>query len=76
MTNESHARHSYAYLRSVCRGFDERMLLGDAIKNGWNAETLTKFAERSRGYYGGGIRSKQLAYRYAIHHGAKTSHRN
>ena len=70
MTTESNTRRGYSYLRSVCRGFDERMLLGDAIKNGWTAEALTKLAEYSRDPYGGGIRHKHLAYRYAIHKAA------
>jgi hypothetical protein len=70
MTNEPNARQRFSYLRSVCRGFDERMMLGDAIKNGWTAEALTKFAENARTPYGGGIRHKHLAYRYAIQNAA------
>ena len=70
MTKEPNARQRYTYLRSVCRDFDERMLLGEAIRNGWTADTLTKLAEYFRDPYGGRIRHKDLAYRYAIHKAA------
>lgn len=65
MTPTTNVRQSYSYLRSVCRGFDERMTLGDAIRNGWNAKAITKLAEESRYQYRGS-QSKETAYRHAI----------
>lgn len=71
MTSTTNVRQSYTYLRSVCRDFSERMTLGDAIKNGWNADTITKLAEESRDRFRG-YRAKENAYQHAIRKAAST----
>ena len=67
MTPQSELRTSFQYLRSVCRGFSERMVLGSAFRNGWSADALTDLAEGfRRGRYGITIKPKEYAYRRTI----------
>lgn len=72
MTTHPDLRISYQYLRSVCRDFSERMVLGTAIRNGWSASALTDLAEGFRkGRYGMTIKPKEYAYQRTIHMAAE-----
>jgi hypothetical protein len=61
---------AFRYLRSVCRDFKERLVLGEAIRNGWGATALTKLAESFRTHSDNSTTEanpKLSAYRRAIH---------
>jgi hypothetical protein len=67
MTPQSELRTSFQYLRSVCRDFSEREMLGSAFRNGWSAASLTDLAEGfRRGRHGITMKSKDYAYRRTI----------
>jgi hypothetical protein len=54
-------RASFDFLRSVCRDFQERLILGEAIRQGWPAHAIEATA---RMYSGRG--SKKIKLRHAI----------
>lgn len=58
---------AFQYLRSVCQDFQERLVLGKAIHNGWGATALTKLAESFRPDHTTEANPKLFAYRRAIH---------
>jgi hypothetical protein len=67
MTAQSELRTSFQYLRSVCRSFSERLVLGTAVRNGWSATALTDLAEGFRkGHHGVTMKPKEHAYRRTI----------
>jgi hypothetical protein len=53
-------RSSFDYLRSVCRDFNERLVLGDAIRNGWTADGIAHEA----GTYKGSRKGRHLVAIY------------
>jgi hypothetical protein len=59
-------RASFSYLRSVCRSFEERLVLGEAIRNGWTARGI----ELEAGIFSG-RGPKDLKYRLAIQNASK-----
>ncbi|MCG2642444.1 MULTISPECIES: hypothetical protein [Bradyrhizobium] len=58
------AREAFKLLRSVCKNFQERLMLGEAIRQGWTASGIEAEARR---YSGKG----DLKYRIAIQDASK-----
>ncbi|MBR0751736.1 hypothetical protein JQ604_06040 [Bradyrhizobium jicamae] len=61
-TSLTETRASYDRLRSICRDFNDRLILGQAIRNGWPASAIEEVAQ---GYGGpGSIDRKRLSAIY------------
>lgn len=63
-TPQPNTREAFKFLRSVCKNFQERLKLGDAIRQGWTAPGIEAEARR---YSGKG----DLKYRIAIQDASK-----
>lgn len=63
-TPQPGAREAFKLLRSVCKSFQERLMLGEAIRQGWTASGIEAEARR---YSGKG----DLKYRIAIQDASK-----
>lgn len=66
---ESALRASYRRLRDVCKSFEERLLLGEAIRRGWPAHAIESAAK----IYSGRC-SKDIKLRQAIQDTAKRTY--
>lgn len=58
---ESALRDSYARLRAVCKSFEERLVLGEAVRRGWPALAIEREARKYSGRT-----SKDIKLRHAI----------
>jgi hypothetical protein len=66
LTSPSETRASFDRLRSICRDFNDRLILGEAIRNGWPASAIEDVAQGYGGRFP--IDRKRLA---AIHDTSK-----